>query len=219
MRSMKIVVVGCGRAGAGLATELSKRGHHVTVVDHDLDALKRLGSGFKGRTLVGVGFDRDVLVEAGIEKADGLAAVTASDEANVVAAQVARHIFHVPRVVARIYDPRQAEIYRRLGLQTIAPTTWGVHSIADLLCYSQLDAVLSMGSGEVSVVQAEISPLLVGRVVNALDIAGEARVISITRNGKAFMPTLGTTFEAGDMVHICVASSATDRLNMLLASR
>jgi trk system potassium uptake protein len=132
---------------------------------------------------------------------------------------VARHIFHVPRVVARIYDPRQAEIYRRLGLQTIAPTTWGVNSIADLLCYSQLDMVLNMGSGEVSVVHAEISPLLVGRTVNDLDITGEARVISITRNGKAFMPTLGTVFQAGDMVYICVSSSATDRLNSLLAAR
>src|SRR4030042_1184683 len=108
---MRIIIIGCGRMGSGLAQTLSLRGHAVTVVDRDPQAFERLGPAFKGKTLTGIGFDRDVLLRAGIERADGLAAVTFSDEANVVAARLASNIFHVPRVVARLYDPRKAEIY------------------------------------------------------------------------------------------------------------
>src|SRR3990170_4359428 len=130
---MRIIVVGCGRNGAGLAQHLSLRGHIVTVVDKDPVAFERLGAAFKGRTVVGVGFDRDVLHHAGIEKADGLAAVTSSDEVNVVAARLAREVFRVPRVVARVYDPRKAEIYQRLVVQTISPVALGTHRLAELL--------------------------------------------------------------------------------------
>ena len=132
------------------------RGHSVTVVDKDPLAFEKLGDKFKGQTIVGIGFDREVLLKAGIERADGVAAVTASDEANVVASRIARDIFHVPRVVARLYDVRQAEIYKRLGLQTIAPTGWGINRIADLLLYSPLETVFSLGSGEVELVEAEV---------------------------------------------------------------
>ncbi|HKZ70108.1 MAG TPA: TrkA family potassium uptake protein, partial [Anaerolineales bacterium] len=135
---MKFIVVGCGRWGAGLAQTLSQRGHAVTIVDQDPSAFGRLGPNFKGKTITGIGFDREVLREAGIERADGLAAVTVSDEANVVTARLAQQVFHVPKVVARLYDPHKAEIYRRLGLQTISTVTWGIHRIAELLCYSEL---------------------------------------------------------------------------------
>ena len=118
---MKIIIVGCGRVGAGLTRALSLRGHTITVVDKDGTAFKRLGSLYKGETIIGTGIDRDVLMKAGIEKADGLASVTASDETNVIVARIAKEVFHVPRVVARVYDPQKAEIYRRLGLQVISP--------------------------------------------------------------------------------------------------
>src|SRR5512139_1443336 len=123
---MRLLIIGCGRLGAGLGQFLATNGHVVAIVDKDPLALEKLGGKFKGQRVAGIGFDRKVLVSAGIERADGLAAVTASDEANVVAARIARDIFHVPRVVARLYDVRQAEIYKRLGLQTIAPTNWGI---------------------------------------------------------------------------------------------
>jgi len=213
---MRIIIIGCGRMGAGLAQTLNLNGHSVTVVDKDPVAFERLGPAFKGQTVVGVGFDRDVLLQAGIKRADGLAAVTASDEANVVVARLASQVFHVPRVVARLYDTRQAEIYRRLGLQTIAPITWGVHQLADLLCFSPLDTVLSLGSGEVDVVKTEIPLLLVGRTVNELTVPGEIQVVAISRGGTTFLPTLGTVFQNGDLVHLVVLAASADRLRALL---
>jgi trk system potassium uptake protein len=188
-------------------------------VDIDPTAFERLGPTFKGKTVLGVGFDREVLIQAGIEQADGLAAVTASDEANVVAARLAGQMFRVPRVVARLYDPRKAEVYRRLGLQTIAPTTWGVERVADLLCYSQLDIVLTLGSGQVTIVQVELPPLLAGRTVNQLTVPGEIQVVAVSRGGDTFVPTLGTAFQGGDIVHLAVLASSVEQLAAMLGLR
>jgi len=213
---MKIIIIGCGRVGAGLAKNLVEGGHSVAVVDKDPLAFEQLGDKFKGQTILGIGFDREVLLKAGIERADGLAAVTASDEANVVAARIARDIFHVPRVVARLYDVRQAEIYKRLGLQTIAPTSWGINRIADLLLYSPLETVYSIRGGDVELVEAEIPPLLVGRTVRDLTVPAEIHVVSITRANKTFLPTLGTSFQAGDLLHLALITASADRLKELL---
>ncbi|MBK9710870.1 MAG: TrkA family potassium uptake protein [Kouleothrix sp.] len=213
---MRMIVIGCGRMGAGLAQALALRGHAVTVVDAAAEAFERLGPAFKGRTIVGVGFDRDVLLQAGIERADGLAAVTASDDANVVAARLARLVFRVPRVVARLYDPRKAEIYRRLGIQTISTTAWGINRITELLCYSRLDAISSLGSGEVDIVEAEISHLLDGRPIDALATPGEVQVVAISRAGHTFLPMPGAAFQEGDLVHMAVLASAIDRLKQAL---
>jgi trk system potassium uptake protein TrkA len=213
---MLLIVIGCGRVGAGLAQNLNQRGHTVTVVDSDPDAFNQLSPAFRGQKIAGIGFDRDVLLRAGIERADGLAAVTASDETNVVTAQVARQVFRVPKVVARVNHPRQAAIYQRLGLQTIAPATWGISRIADLLCLSQLDTVLSLGNGEVDIMQVEIPPALVGKSVRDITILGEISVVALTRGSKAFLPTLGTVFEAGDQAHVAVTSTASERLSALL---
>ena len=152
---MKVIIIGCGRTGAGLAHALTLGGHTVTVIDPDPAAFERLGPSFKGRTLLGIGFDRDILMQAGIERADALAAVTDSDEANVVTARLARQVFKVPRVVAHLYDPRKAEIYRRLGLRTVTPIVWGINRIADILCYSGFDTVVSLGSGAADIVDVE----------------------------------------------------------------
>ncbi len=213
---MKIIIIGCGRMGSGLAHDLSLRGHTITVIDRDPSAFERLGPSFKGRTIAGVGFDRDVLLQAKIERTDALAAVTSSDEANAVIARLASQVFRVPRVVARLYDPRKAEIYHRLGLQTIDPTTWGIHRVGDLLCYSPLDTVLSMGSGGVDIVEIEVPALLVGRKVNELMIPGEIHVIAISRGNKTFLPTLGTVFQGSDLIHLAVVAASSDRLKALL---
>jgi trk system potassium uptake protein len=213
---MRILIIGCGRVGAGLAMTLVSRGHSVTAVDKDPLAFDKLGAHFKGQTIVGFGFDREVLLKAGIERADGMAAVTASDEANVVASRVARDIFHVPRVVARLYDVRQAEIYKRLGIQTIAPTSWGINRIADLLLYSPLETVFSLGSGEVELVVAEVPRLLVGRTVRDLTVAGEIHIVSITRTNKTFLPTLGTIFREEDVLHLAVLTTSTNLLKEVL---
>jgi trk system potassium uptake protein TrkA len=199
-----------------LAAILAHKGHAVTVVDNDPEAFERLERGFTGRTLQGIGFDRGVLVEAGIERADGLASMMASDEANAVAARVAREIFKVPRVVARLYDPRKADIYKRLGLQTIQPVTWEINRIAELLCHSQLDTVATLGYGDADVMEADVPPLLAGRTVNELTLPGEIQVVALSRDGRTFLPTLGTQFRVGDLVHICVLHSSVERLRALL---
>jgi len=213
---MRIIIIGCGPMGAGLARTLGSRGHTVTVVDSSPASLKRLGPSFKGKAIEGVGFDREVLLAAGIEKVDGLAVLTDNDEVNVVVARLASQVFHVPRVVARLHDPRKADVYKSLQLQTISPVTWGINQVADLLCYSPLDTVFSMGSGEVNLVAIEVPKLLVGRMVRELTVSGEVHVAAITREGKPFLPTLGTVFHQGDLVYMVVLASSTDRLRALL---
>jgi len=213
---MKMIIIGCGRLGAGLAETLSQRGFGVTVVDRNPAAFERLGVSFRGNTLTGGGFDREVLLAAGIERADGLASVTASDEVNVVAARLARHVFHVPRVVARLYEPRKAEVYRRLGLMTISQLTWGISRIVELLCYSKLETIKSLGSGEVDIVEAEVPRLLIGRTVNELSVPGEIHVVAVTRKGTTFLPMLGTEFHEGDMVHLALLASSAERLKLIL---
>ena len=213
---MRIIIIGCGRMGAGLALTMSQRGHAVAVVDKDPTNFERLGPSFKGEVIEGIGLDRKVLVAAGIERADGLAALTASDDINVVIGRVASQVFRVPRVVARLYDPRKANIYGRLGLHTISPTIWGINQAAEVLCYSPLDAILNFGSGEVNIVTTEIPPLLVGQTVSELTVRGEIHVVAISRGGRVFLPTLGTELSWGDIVYLVVLATSTDRLRTLL---
>jgi trk system potassium uptake protein TrkA len=122
----------------------------------------------------------------------------------------------VPRVATRMYDPRKAEIYQRLGLQTITPTTWAIHRMAELLSYTQLDTVLSLGRGGVEVVEVEVPPLVVGRKVRDLTVLGEVHVVAISRGAKTFLPTLGTILHAGDLIHVAVAEGSADRLTAFL---
>ena len=213
---MKSIIIGCGRVGAGLAQSLCQRSQSVTVVDQEATAFERLGAGFTGQTIVGTGFDRDVLLHAGIERADGLAAVTGRDETNVVLARLARQMFRVPRVIARLHDPRHADVYRRLGIQTITPLTWGIQRLAELLCYAQLNTTLSLGSGEVDIVEVELPYLLVGRTVNELTLVGEIHVAAISREGHTFLPTLGTVLREGDLLHLVVLATSAARLTTLL---
>jgi trk system potassium uptake protein len=214
---MRFIIIGCGRMGAGLARTLGLRGHTITVLDQDRDALEQLEQSFQDRTIVGTGFDQRVLIQAGIEHADGLAAVTNNDEANLVIARLARLVFQVPRVVARLYDPRKAEVYQRLGVQIVAPASWAISRFADLLSYSELDAILSLSSGEVEIVEVAVPPLLVGRKVSAIAVPGEVQVIALNRRGKAFLPSSETVFQKDDSVHIAVLATSAGRLRAILA--
>jgi trk system potassium uptake protein TrkA len=195
---------------------LSDEGHAVVVMDYDQHALARLTGRFKGERVVGIGFDRDTLIKAGIEEADAFAATSSSDNANIVSARIAREVFQVPRVVARLYDPRRAEIYRRLGLQTISSTTWGAERIRELLTHAELDPVLGFGNGEVSLLAIEIPPHLVGRRVKDLNIPGEIMVAAIARQEQAFIPHSGTEFSARDLVYLTVLASALEQAKQLL---
>lgn len=212
---MKLIIVGCGRMGAGLAHTLSLRGHTITVVDRDETTFATLGAAFRGRTVVGVGFDREVLLAAGVQRADGLASVMNSDEANIVTARVARELFHVPRVVARVVDPQKAEIYQRLGVQTISTTVWGINRIANLLSYTELDVVYDLSSA-VELVQIELPAVLAGRTVQHLTIPGEVQVVAIKRSGQTFLPTGSASLQHGDLLYLAVQAASADRLKALL---
>jgi trk system potassium uptake protein TrkA len=214
---MQFIIIGCGRVGAGLARTLSRHGHEVVIVDKDPTASAGLDGGLSKHAIVGSALDREVLLRTGITRADGLAAVTGSDDVNIVTARLARQVFHVPRVVARMFDPRKAEVYQRLGLQTINPVTWGVARIAELLSYARLQPIASLGTGDVDLVEIDLPPLLVGRTVNDVTIPGEAHVTAISRGGRTFLPTLGTTFLKGDLLHLVVLTAATTRVEALFA--
>jgi trk system potassium uptake protein TrkA len=213
---MKVIIMGCGRVGEQVSRMLADEGHEVTVIDSDPQALERLGPDFKGRKVKGVGFDREVLVAAGIEQTDAFAATSSSDNVNIVSARIARNIFHVPRVVARLYDPRRAEIYRRLGLITISSTTWGAERIRELITHADLDTVMTFGKGEVSIINVDVPGHLVGRQVKHISVPGEAIVVAITRQGQAIVPTFGTEFHSGDVLYLAVHASAMQQLEKLL---
>jgi trk system potassium uptake protein TrkA len=213
---MKIIIVGCGRIGSGLAQSLDKAGHEVYVIDSDPAAFSKLNPAFKGKAIEGIGFDRDVLLKARIDRADAVAAVTSSDEANAVIAQLARDAYRVPKVIARMYDRQKAEIYRRLGVLTLSSTSWGIRRAMDLINYSPLNTVANLGSGEVDLVEIEVPALLIGRQARELMLAGEVALSAVVRGNKTFIPTMGTTFEKGDLVYLSVATASTGRLKRLL---
>ncbi len=213
---MRVIIMGCGRVGEQVSRLLADEGHTVAVIDMDERALARLGPHFRGRKVKGVGFDRKVLLQAGIEHAEAFAATSSSDDANIVAARIARNLFHVPKVVARLFDPRRAEIYRRLGLVTISSTTWGAERIHELLTHGQLDPRLTFGSGEVAVLSIETPPLLIGRTVKEVTAPGEISIVAITREGKAFIPAFGAELRAGDEIHLAVLAGAMGRLEAWL---
>lgn len=213
---MNVLVIGCGRVGSGLSRALEETGHSVTVVDVDPKSFDRLGPGFRGRKLVGVGFDLEVLESAGIRQVDALAAVTGSDEANAVVGRLASRHFRVPRVVARLYDPGQADLYRRLGVLTISQVTWGVQRLIELLTQAGVGAIHSIGGGQVDLVEARVPALLVGRKVSELDLPGEIMVVAVSRGGRTFLPSGPVPLEAGDVVFVAVAAGASGRLQQLL---
>ena len=213
---MRIIIVGCGRVGSQVSLLLVKHGHEVTVIDHDDNALSRLGADFKGKIVRGLGFDRNVLLEAGIETVEGFVAASSSDNANIVAARIARNIFHVPRVVARLYDPVRAEIYQRLGLTTISSTAWGAERIVEVVTHADLDVLHVFQDGGTTMVRVEAPARLSGHRIVQMNIPGEVSVIAISRNDHTFIPVSGTEFQEGDIIYLAVIPTAMVRLEELL---
>jgi trk system potassium uptake protein TrkA len=213
---MQIVILGCGRVGSQLANLLSAENHNVTVIDNNPKAFRRLGKSFKGNTVTGFGFDKEILEKAGIEHSDAFASVTQGDNRNIVSALIAKREYRVPIVVARIYDPLRALAYQKLGIATISPTTWGANKIKEIICHFDILSQLSLGSGEVEIVEAEINANLAGFTSDKINVPGEIIVISITRLGRAFIPVVGTVMEQGDLLHIVVASTSIPQLKRIL---
>jgi trk system potassium uptake protein TrkA len=211
-----VVVVGSGRVGAGLAIALTGRGDTVSVVDKDPRAFERLGEHFLGQAVEGIGFDRDVLEQAGVARADALVAVTGGDNSNIVAARIAHETYKVPRVIARIQDPRRAAIYEELGITTVATVGWTLGKIRDYLEHAPLKEEGTFGRGEVALVRLELPQHLVDRSVGDLEAGGGLRVVSITRRGGALVPEAGTALAEGDVVRLAVQADARGRLDTLL---
>ena len=213
---MKVIIVGCGRVGAHTAAALAREGHDVAVVDHSEDAFRLLPAAFEGRTLRGVAFERTVLEEAGIAEADALVAVTSGDNTNIVVARIAKDVYRVPDVVARIYDPRRADIYRRYGIQTFAPTAWSAGKIVEFIVSPNLEREESFGNGEVQMLAAWVPEHLVGKPINDLRVPGEIRVALIVRMGRGLIPVSGTCFEVDDQVHVVVHQSAVEKFEKMM---
>jgi len=215
--SEDIIIVGCGRVGVELALSISRQNFRVAVVDVSPRAFDRLGPDFRGRTVQGEGIDQEVLKRAGIESAHGFAAVTTSDSVNIVAARVARDIYKIEHVVARVYNPRRANIYEKLGLQTIASSSWGAQRIEQLLLHSGLKSVHSAGNGEVQLYEVVITDQWAGRPLSALTANTGALPVSLTRGGRASIPTSDAALQVQDILHISAtaegAASLENRLN------
>lgn len=203
---MRFVILGCGRVGSQLAAALYVEGHEIAIIDKDERAFQRLSPSFQGRRITGIGFDREVLVSAGIERADGFASVTNGDNSNIISALIAKRVFQVPRVITRIYDPARANIYKKFGIPTISSTVWGANELREHLLYAELKSELSFGSGEVELLEFEIPASLVGRSVKDLSIEGQAIVTCVVRLGTAMVPTDVMVFNDGDLVYACVST-------------
>jgi trk system potassium uptake protein TrkA len=213
---MKAIVMGCGRVGATLATHLSTDGHEVCVLDHDPDSQELLPTSFPGRFLVGNGYNRELLERAGIAAADAFIAVTSGDNTNIVGARIAKEDYRVPQVIARIYDPRRADIYRDLGIPTVASVRWTVGRIDQMLRHRYVDPEVSFGNGETLLVRDTLPAWFTDRSLLDLDVDGQIRVVAVTRGGRSFLPTAGTRAQADDVVSFAVAAHALNRLRSIL---
>jgi trk system potassium uptake protein len=201
---MHAVIAGCGRVGSELATNLVRLGHTVSLIDKDPGAFERLKPGFGGKKIVGFVFDRDVLEESGIKEADAFASVTNGDNSNILAARTAKEHYRVPHVVARIYDPRRAQIYQRLGIQTVATVRWTTDQILRQLIPDEVPVEYTVDNGEVVVTAITAPAELVGKFAADVDVEGLRRVVAVSRFGVPRVPDKKLAIQDGDILHISV---------------
>ena len=213
---MKVIVMGCGRVGSELALQLLDGDHEVAVIDKNPDAFIKYPPGTAAKTIVGLGFDRDVLEEAGIKEADGFVAVSSGDNSNIVSARVALEHYHVPKVVARIYDPRRADIYERLNIPTVSTTRWGVKQMILMLTHPGEEIKETLAAGDLFRMRIEIPTHLVGKPVSSLNLEGKILVAGVDRGGKGFIPVASSTFQEGDYAAVIVQKDALETLEELM---
>jgi trk system potassium uptake protein TrkA len=212
-----IVIMGCGRVGSTLARTLEKQGHSVAVVDQDPTAFRRLGSDFTGKRVTGVGFDQDTLREAGIEEAGAFAAVSSGDNSNIIAARVARENFGVENVAARIYDPRRAEVYQRLGIPTVATVRWTADQMLRRLLPSGAEPNWQDPSGAVQLAEIPFAPAWIGHRAVRLEQEAEVRVAFVTRLGQGILPTPDMVLQEGDLVHVMLRTADLEAVEAVFA--
>ena len=203
---MNVLIVGCGREGSELARSMAAQGHAVTVLDADVARFDQLGPGFPGRTVQGFSIDRGALERADIAHAEAFVATTQSDNENLVAAKVARDVYHVPRVVARVYNPGRREVYERLGLAAITSTSWGARRIEQLILHPGVIDMEQIGRGEVRLLNVHVPEAWVGEPVTAI-LSGRSVVCAVERDGHAFVPAPDERFLPGDVAYLTIPAS------------
>jgi trk system potassium uptake protein len=213
---MHVVIIGCGRTGSALAARMDAEGDQVSVIEIDDCAAARLPTGFGGVFLHGDGVHTQMLEAAGIQRAEALVALTASDTANIVAARVARHAYRVPRVLARLHDPTHAQAYHELGIATIGSVQTTVNRVVQLLHHLTLEPQQTFGNGETLLVRSTIPDYLGGRRVSELNVPGEIGVVELSRHGRSRIPEATTTLEPGDVLSFVVAAGSIGRLHSFL---
>ena len=213
---MHVIVVGCGRVGSELAGNLDGEGHSVVVIDKDARSFRRLPESFSGRSIEGLGFDRDHLAEAGIADAEAVAAVTSGDNSNILTARIAREHFEVPNVVARIYDPRRAVIYQRLGIATVATVTWTTDQITRRLFPEQAQLEWSDATGDLMLVERVLPDGWAGKRLTEVDFSSRIRVVALVRSGTPLLVDPDTVGHEGDTLHVMVHKDALEELNLTL---
>jgi trk system potassium uptake protein TrkA len=204
MPTLHVVIMGCGRLGSTLAQNLDGRGHSVAVIDQNAEAFRRLGADFGGITVTGVGFDRDVMRAAGVERADAFAAVSSGDNSNIISARLARETFGVSRVVARIYDSRRAQVYERLGIPTVATIRWAADRMVRQLVPEGTVEVFRDATSVVSIVEAPLHTDWIGKTIKNLEEGTGARVAYLMRFGMGTLGTPSTVLQDGDQVFMLV---------------
>jgi trk system potassium uptake protein TrkA len=213
-----VVIMGCGRVGSTLAHRLEGYGHHVAVIDQDADAFRRLSSDFGGITVTGVGFDRDVLIQAGIEQADAFAAVSSGDNSNIISARLARETFGVQRVVARIYDQRRAEVYERLGIPTVATVRWTADRIVRHIIPESATELWRDPTSTVAIVEVPVHKDWVGHPLKDLETATGTRAAYLMRFGLGVLPTASTVIQEGDQVFMLVTDEIAKAVSAVTGS-
>jgi trk system potassium uptake protein TrkA len=207
-----VVIMGCGRVGSTLARSLEDRSHTVSVIDSNADAFRRLGPSFNGRKVIGIGFDGDVLAEAGIEKADAFAAVSSGDNSNIIAARVAREQFGIQNVVARIYDPGRAEVYQRLGIPTVATVKWTADQVLRRLLPAGTEPDFRDPSGTVRLDSITVNELWIGQRTVLFQEQSGCRIAWIDRLGEGMLPTRESVLQENDMLHLVMREENVERV-------
>ena len=210
--------MGCGRVGATLAQSLEANGHSVAVIDQNPEAFRRLDADFDGKRVTGLGFDRQTLVQAGIEDAYAFAAVSDGDNSNIISARVVRETYGVTNVVARIYDPRRAEIYQRLGIPTVATVRWTADQVLRRMLPMGATDEFRDASGHVVMVQMDVHPGWVGTDLSRLETVSGARVAFVTRFGDGMLPTPATVLQQNDLLHVLVLADDAPRVERVLTA-
>jgi trk system potassium uptake protein TrkA len=215
---MKAIVIGCGRIGAELAYRLYKRGHDVSVVDNVAASFGNLPADFQGRIHEGDALNQDVLIRAGVQTCDVLAAVTNNDALNMVVSHVARTEYKISNVVARNYNPNVRELFEVFDIQVVSSTSWGAQRIEELMYHADARTVFSAGNGEVEIYELTISSSWDGKTIGDLIPCGDCKPIAITRAGRAFIPETDTMLKSGDVLNVAATFSGIEETRKNLES-